>query len=422
MKPEIASEATRSIPVGLLAAGLVLTTPYIMWLGVGTQSDVQPYPLVVSILVIGLNFRLLRRSDRAVGALFVAALFISALQVILASSASGIILRGLYGYLAIAPLTLAWILLARRYGIQNFRRALEVFFWTWLAIGVVQLFAPSFATFGREKLIMSAGRGSLSLATEPAYFAFALILLAIAIALLGGSSRILLVATLGTVLVARSGVGSIYALVTLLCFYPTSLPKKLIGILTAIGGLTFMVISAPQLRLSWTLRGLTTDPTGLVNRDVSVAARLVDIVYPVRALFENRGLPHAIDEWPSVLADLIGRTNLSVAAADYSGAVSRYSILSVHGQLLFQLGILAIVYYALILRVLRASKHFVGLAIIVFTVFFNGVTLNSPFLALVLAAATLDVEGGSERTGAMQSRRAGTRPSEGVGPALRGSR
>jgi hypothetical protein len=381
----------------------LLCQPYIQWFGFGTPSDVQLYPVLLALpflahqLLSNARGRRFRRVEPHVDPLLLgltaAVLPIAVVQFLLTAENSAFgTLRGIFSYLSVGILTWTWVWIIRAAGPEITVFGLKVTFWVWTTVGAVQLVRSDFGVFWRQKLIITSERGSLSFGTEPAYFAFALLLIALAIALLTGSSRYLIFATLVIALVAQSSVGIVYCLVVALFAVHVSRKRKLM-LLSAVTGLWLAaVMLLPSARIAVASRALLTEPFALIAFDKSVGLRYINLVFPIRGFIENRGLPHGLTawsdfQWHAFLAD----PRVYYWRIDYvAGATGR--ILSIHGQLLFELGAYALVYYLLFWKIIRRSDHPFGLAAICMVIFVNGVTLNSPFLALVLAAAYVQRE------------------------------
>lgn len=386
-------EATLEHPSFTLIVTVVfLTLPYIKWFGVGMPTDVQPYPFAVAVLVILLNWRYSTRRDGAIAALVLFAIALSVLQVIAEPAAIAKSARGLYGYLTIGFLIWGWVLLIRRYGSSRIQIALKTSFWLWVGVGVAQLFIPTFGDFWRDKLVSTDDRGTLSLATEPAYFAFAVTLLALTIYVLGGPYRYLLYATATVILVAQSTVGLVYVAVMLIVFTPARMSRKIL--VAGLALLVWVLATAllPDSRITHGTRMLIADPWNQIYSDRSTGLRYISVAYPVRAFLDSFGAPHGLNVWNKVAAYYHREFGGNFHWAYLENTTSSGRVLSIHGQLLLELGIFALIYYVLLWRVIRGSAYALRIGLLLFVMFFNGLTLNSPFFALLLAAAFTDPE------------------------------
>lgn len=393
------SSTGRAIYIGYI---FLLCQPYIHWLGRGTPTDVQVYPLLLatpfllhhlaSNKIMARDHAAVRQRDPLLLGLVVAAVPIAALQMLGDHSSAFATVRGLFGYVSIGTLTWAWVWVIRNAGPELTIKGLKVTFWIWAAVGATQLVKPTFGTFWRDKLILTQGRGALSFATEPAYFAFALLLLALAIGMLTRTSRYLILSTVVIALVARSSVGIVYCLVAALVIAQVSIGRK-IALLGGVTGLWYAAVHLfPTARIGTASVALISHPYALIASDKSTGLRYINVVYPIQGLVQNHGLPHGLTAWPLFQYDqFMASTRYYTWGISYDPNSSG-GILSIHGQLLFELGIFALVYYVLFWKIIRRAERPVGLAIIGMALFFNGVTLNSPFLALVLATAYMQRE------------------------------
>ena len=241
---------------------------------------------------------------------------------------------------------------------------------------------------------MTGDRGALSLATEPAYFAFAMILLSLAIVHLGGKYFYLLIGAAATILIAQSAVGLFYAVAVLFFYSPIRVDRKMLALAVALIVWFASIRLAPDSRMAWGSVQLLTDPARLITTDMSVGLRYINLEYPIRAFLQNGGWPHGLVNWAETLNQQFTLHGSAVrwrfALVDESESTGR--ILSIHGQLLFELGWFALIYYLLLWLVIKDSRHRLAFAAILVVMFLNGLTLNSPFLALMLAVAFVEPE------------------------------
>ena len=199
-------------------------------------------------------------------------------------------------------------------------------------------------------------------------------------------------ATLGTILIAQSAIGLFYSIAALLLFAPALISRKLLAIAVAGAGWATVIVVAPTSRIARGSVQILTDPMGLVSSDMSVGLRYINLGFPVRAFIEDFGRPHGVTAWTPVLYELFAEHASRFAWRIVFVSESSGRILSVHGQLLFELGIFAIIFFVLLWRLFSRSSLRLAYSALIFILFLNGMTLNSPFFALMLAVAFVEPE------------------------------
>jgi hypothetical protein len=215
----------------------------------------------------------------------------------------------------------------------------------------------------------------------------AILLLAVTVAIVEDSVRYVLYALVVTLLIAVSAVGLIYGIVILFMFTRVNIFRRLgaLGIASVL--YLVAVYFNPASRLAVKTKELWADPGLLARTDQSFGLRVINIEYPVRAFFESHGMPHGFMQWYRYMYQaFVNESRPYSWTMEYVGQSSS-GILSIHGQLLFELGVYGLVYYILFWVLIRRSYVRVPLAVVGLAMFMNGLTLNSPFLALVLAMA-----------------------------------
>jgi hypothetical protein len=267
-------------------------------------------------------------------------------------------------------------------------RGTQLSFWIWLSVGVMQLLVPGTFRMWRQKLVATEGRGVLSLATEPSYFALALLLLAVAIIIASGKGyRLLVLAVLVSLFIAKSAVGAVYGVALLIVFAPGSVARKTAATLVGLGLVSAAVLLQPESRFATVITMLISDPWTLARRDMSFGLRWINVELPIRGFIQAWGAPHGLYQWGFFQRAEFLRTYTGFSWEVPYTQFTSGRILSIHGRLLFELGAGAILVYWFLWRIIREHGMAMRIAAILVVMGFNGLTLNSPFLSLVLAAA-----------------------------------
>lgn len=371
-----------------IATFILITQPYLQWFGLGTASDTQVFPLVAAF--IPLTSYLLQRGKLDVEFVIagLAVLGLAALQSLSTTFDPYLLIRGVFGYASLVIMTFSLIAFIRITRPELLVRAIKTSFFIWVAGGLVQVLVPGTLLMWRDKLIVTEGRGVLSFATEPSYFAMALLLLAVAvIASSGKGYRYIITAVVISLFIAKSAVGAIYGIVALIVFAPGSVMRKLVVAFVGVGLIALAVELQPDSRLSIVLRLFATDPWLLARRDMSFGLRWVNIELPVRGFLDQWGVPHGLYEWGPFQRRVFLETYTGFTWQIPYTQFTSGRILSIHGRLLFELGLAAVFVYLFVWRLIRAHVMALRLTTLLLIMGLNGLTLNSPFLSLVLAIA-----------------------------------
>ncbi|WP_350648864.1 hypothetical protein [Pseudomonas sp. HY13-MNA-CIBAN-0226] len=369
----------------------IITQPYLKPFGIGTESDVQPIPLLLSIFVVGASLFQKKRIDSLYFRSIVFIITMMVLHTLFFGFDGYYFIRGFYGYISIIFITMAVNIAYEHLGPKSLESCLKVIFSAWSIVGLIQVLDPQAFTFWRDKLILTTGRGSLSLATEPAYFSLALILTSLTLYILNKNNTKYILATLVlTLFVAKSSVGVIYT-------------AAILGILLSKKPLHFFIVCALALSLiaiflvvfqDSRMGGILIDfiraPLLLAERDQSFGLRVINIVIPIKAFFDNFGLPYGLFQWTFVQYEYLIKYFSYFNWINYIDRPENLGsgrILSIHGQLLFELGVFSSAAYYFFWKSVKKQDINLRLFIIIMLMALNGLTLNNPFFSIFIAVA-----------------------------------
>ncbi|GEM_PF-4046552 len=380
---------------------LIVSAPYLKPFGVGTDSDIQPYPLLLSLLVIMVNALKAKKISKT----FSLSIFYIILFTILHVAAFGLdayyLTRGLYGYISILTITLSVLIVLKKIGVSSAEKTIKLVYCIWVGIGLVQLVDNRMFTFWRDKLIITNGRGSLSLATEPAYFCIAIILLAVCLYILNAKNhKYLICALLVSLFVAKSSVGVIYS-GAVVAFFLLQKPQKAVffGFLLLAVTLLFAQ-SLSDARISSVFINFIRNPIGLAALDQSYGLRVTNLVIPAMAFFDNYGMPHGFYQWTFVHYEYLVKyfsDSSWVFLMERPDNLGSGRILSIHGQLLFELGAFSVFVYLYLWRVVRNHEKGARLFSLIMILFMNGLTFNNPFFSILLAVVIFQSKASKKR-------------------------
>jgi hypothetical protein len=363
---------------------------------INLESYTQPYALIFSAISIFVSYTPLVRHfpKRDAAILFVlAAMGFAAFLISCLPNPSGQELKYLLIYVSPLIFALSSFAMVRDYPVLADRVIVSSAV-IWIAVGLIQVFvAPSFATqlvgtFGEAAGdVVDSGRGVLGLAPEPTHFGFHMVVMAAALALVGGRNVLSIACLLTAVVIARSssailalGIGSIiyllfftkYARFLLLLVFPL---YALVEIFLNSG------ILPADVRAVWLLKTFFEDPWYLITADASANARLGGIYVGAKEILGNAfmpfGMSHAV--WTRSLGSILAH-NSWLSFLSGSGIPSGILII------IYQCGIFGLlVTVAMVRRLLSAAhSHYETLLLAsVVIVFFSQYLISTPGFGLI---------------------------------------
>jgi len=265
----------------------------------------------------------------------------------------------------------------------------------WMAVGAIQAFiAPGFASqfvggFGEAaEVVVDSGRGVLGLAPEPTHFGFHMIIVAAALALVGGRNMLSIACLLTTVVIARSS-SAMLALalggVIYLVFYTRYARLLLLAVVPAyalLGAILESGMLPNGVRVVVLLRELYDDPWYLFTSDASANARLGGIYVGAKEILANMFLPAGMahETWNQSTGPILSRNSWLLMLSD-AGIPSGILIV------IYQAGIFGLVLLAAILRRMLKGLHSqyeTFLMCVVVFVFFSQYMISTPGFGMVL--------------------------------------
>ena len=264
----------------------------------------------------------------------------------------------------------------------------------WIFVGVVQTIVdPGFATqfvgtFGESAGdVVDSGRGTLGLAPEPTHFGFHMIILATALAMVGGRNVFSLLCLATAILVARSS-SALLALILGSIIYVAFFTKRARFLLLLAFPAYFMIgmildsnLLPEDMRLVYMMRDFYRDPLYALTSEGSANARLGGIWVGAKQIFDNLFLPHGMDHatWTGMIGPIMA-SNPWLLMLSETGIPSGILII------VFQMGFLGLIPMVMILRRMTSDlhSHYETLLIsaIIF-VFFSQYMISTPGFGLI---------------------------------------
>ncbi len=401
-------------PEGILANLLFLLAAFPYVSIVPLSSDIQPYTLLLAVVLAAALLTNKRRPLRLPRPVWVLGLLLLyAGFIYLARSEPRYGLRSLAGYASVFFVTVAAYQAFPRLKTGTFLFAVSV----WAAVGALQVFyRKDFAGRLLARMATSSVRGVTSLAVEPSYYAFTCMFFLILNALLYRRGRYgrwlyqaLNVLLYAQIFITYSGMGLVFfallfatRAVELLVTRPgVKAAAKLTALGLALGGLVFLFFRVPSFqntRAGVILRRAAANPLALVFRDASISDRATHIVLSFYSLSYTRGLGLGLGTWTDHVEELAGAAGGWAERLARANRVSTEGgrIMSGWGAAAYELGAVGLVYivlvWALILKTARGPgdrPERIGRAAnlsLLFVLILAAVPLATPLFGFLLGA------------------------------------
>jgi hypothetical protein len=348
--------------------------PYFKFFGIGTDTDIQLYTFGVAALVVLSNEAGMgserkkrvtfgRQANSFLRYCVLLATMIMAVTVIYAFGSEYTLfyyLRGLMPYLAIIVLPRATHIALSKCGVAPMERLLKFAYYAWIIVGVIQMAFPDFMVDIRNRTVSGGGRGSVSMAPEPAYYAIQLLLINLILYIVDAKRYkwLILPTALTVLLVARSATGTFYVLCFMFVFYTTrGMVLPLLSAVLVLVGLMFLFRhSLEQTRLYYLVAAIMADPQRIIIADGSLNARVVEWIFCAKGFIENIGMPRGVLNWAKYVYEQ-NRLYPEWFFRSLSSGSYWNKLASMLGGLLFEAGVFAI---PLLLYFARFSKQGTG--------------------------------------------------------------
>lgn len=338
----------------------LLCNPYIKYFGFGTNTDVQLYPFVVSCFIILFSlYKFDFLIPKVLGCYFLFMVFMFIFFLFFTYVYYYTFLRGWFGYVSLLVNTLACYYFFKLLGdYSKIEKMFKMVFFIWVLVSIPQIINPDLFLFWRDKLITGGSRGAISLATEPAYYSIVLILLSLGLILINKRNiKYFYIAFLISALISKSSVGFLFCVCIFLFIYLRrfEILKILSFSLSVIFFIVIIFSFYKESRIALLLFDFVKNPLLLGNVDQSIGLRIVNIYVPLYKAVDNYFLPYGLSSWNYFLYEGI---NQYFAEAVWLNNISYQEqgsgrILSIHGQLVFEMGIFSIIFYGIIFSICK---------------------------------------------------------------------
>ncbi len=333
-----------------------------------TPFDTQPYALLFSFVL--LLFLIVIKRDLKIPKMLIPFFFIICYALIVALMFSDFnnALRPMIGYISVFVIALASF-----YTFDYIKGTYFIFsVMMWFVFGVIQLlFDKNFGSFFLSRLSTSEGRGVTSLAVEPSMYAFTCIFFLMLNDIFYAKQeyskkayQLLFALILIQILFAKSAVGMIALVVYFFAKFVSSgtiqrALKSLIGLLSVILIILFVFSTVPRLqqsRMGTLLQAIEYNPMSVIYTDESVADRLGHVLVSHLSLFYNHGIGYGLGTWNENANTVISNSNQFVKNVTMV-AFSLDRIMSGWGSVIFELGIMGVVFMVAFIVIMIKGKR-----------------------------------------------------------------
>lgn len=265
------------------------------------------------------------------------------------------------------------------------------YFTLWSIVAIIQVFDNSLLIFWRNRATIGGGRGSISFATEPAYFVFFLILSSSILYSINPKNKYyFLISLLFSVILAKSFIGMLFLLIIIIIVY---LGKKniikiiIIGIIgiIAIPTLVSFIPVDTEYRFLRLMKSILNNPKLLLLKDGSAKTRIFHIVFSLKGSLENIMFPNGFSSWGEYakLSLIKYKENFLLNQSEIIELMERKipnNINTMFGGMLYELGILGLIFYCFIYKICMNKK--IWLIILVLSI--DGLNITNPYFGILL--------------------------------------
>jgi hypothetical protein len=340
--------------------------PYIAILPLKTDS--QPNALLLSFIIFILVLYCHPKIKLPVDFWIYGMIFICAVLLAIKSFNFNTV-RSLINYLSIFIISSVTYILLKKYKFSY--KLLNISIRIWFIVGFIQTFVYShFLTFlsSRVSGIASYGRGVVSLAPEPTFYALIaglLLLLCLINRQNGQLNKLNIVLCLISICIFSKSATVILLLIIAFIFYLIVLVFrkgiKYIFILSIAGAIMtiffFTIINSDyNNRLFNIIRNVAENPQIMFIVDDSVNERFIHLVFPLKGLFDNYMLPNGFNEFNGYMSKIYQSQEYSEYLVSYRDNYTR--IMSGYGSVFFELGLLGIfIFISINMQFLKIVKQ-----------------------------------------------------------------
>lgn len=365
---------------------LTISLCYIKFFNIGTDTDIQIYYFICSCFYI-LFFLIFSKKMRSFNLKIIAFSFIFIIIMFLIelfySNINYLYFRGIYSYISFLYVFLISVNIFRIFEKRKIEKRIKLYYWIWNVVGFIQLFDKYAFTNWTNRVGTNLVRGSISLGSEPFYYAIYLIITSIILYLLDKKNlKYLFYSLIPIFFFANSTQGLLYLIIAILIIM---FEKKYFFLYCFIPILLVLLIffTMPLLegkRIYFLLTTAFSNPLKLLTKDGSIGIRIVQNFLIFKRGCENFFLPNGFSVW-----NLYCYENIMFYTDKFLWIKGKriINISSVYGEILFQLGGLAFIF--IFWKFYRISKKNLKIFIIILIFSLNGLNMTFPYFAILIS-------------------------------------
>ncbi|MEG2347702.1 MAG: hypothetical protein RSA05_06460 [Cetobacterium sp.] len=360
---------------------ILICFPYLKLFGIGMRTDIQIYGFLMGVIVLIINFKKLKFGNNCKNDCI--HLFICVLILFVVNKKMD--LRGIFCYVSLIIIFLVGngLTLTK----QKILKLLKINYFIWSFVGCIQYFDNSLLLFWRDKFIIKGGRGSISLATEPAYFSIQLILLTLIILKLERKSKKYSLITLFiSLIISKSAVGLLYSFILVLIIYKNKIKRNKIKysllLILFLGGLSIFIYFNQDSRIVKLMSKVIDNPIALIRNDGSLGIRIAHFYLGILGSIENYLLPNGTINFGEYYFYKVKEYFYIFYWSKYIKKSIINKNVSMLSGFIYELGVFSI----LIFRVLCRNLKYKEVSFYIILVMgLNGLNLTNPLFPFLLA-------------------------------------
>lgn len=376
---------------------ILLTTSlcYIKFFNIGTNTDIQIYYFIFcsiyifTCLIDEKNKKIYNFNMRIIiySIIFFIFTFIIELSI---SKVNIIYFRSLYSCISFLCVFMCFINLYNDFSIKKTEKRIKFYYWIWNIIGFIQVFRKLAFTTWINRIGSDSMRGSISLGSEPFYYALHLILSSLILYIISEKNKKYILISLFPILFfAKSSQGLIYAfiIVLIIFFNKKKILINFLSIIILLLVINFLFVFLKESRIYLNFSKLLLNPKQLLEQDGSIGSRILQWIILWKGSKENFFLPNGFIKWHDYFKENIKNYIdlfpwIKYVLNKETNKINKIG--SMLGAMLFELGIVfTIVFYGKIYLVLKKYNKKIFFIILLLSI--HGLNLTNPFFAILIS-------------------------------------
>lgn len=368
---------------------------YIKFFNIGTNTDIQIYYFIFSLIVFCLFF--VKKINRKILYIILVFFIDFIIIYILKNRNNFLFLKGMYSYLSFLVLFSIFYKFCFYISLDKIEKTFKYYYWIWGITGIIQLFYKDFMVFWRLRAGNTGGRGSISFAPEPAYFALYMILVSLILYSINSKNKnYFFISFILSLICAKSIVGIGYLFLIMILIYSEK-GKNLkflflfLIIVVIFGFYLYFNFDSQEVRLVKILKSLLKNPKEIIFKDGSIRVRIIHIYFSIKGSIENYLFPNGFSQWGEYMNKkiILNQELLNYSQNEIEKIKSilmtkndlNNNINTLLGGMLFELGgIVTFIFYFFLFKILKNKKIW----IIILLISLDGLNIANPLFGILI--------------------------------------